>query len=319
MNRGVCWGASANPTTGDSCTSDSVGAEDFTSGITGLNSNTTYHVRAYVRNCMGTGYGTDLDFTTSPPTVTFTSASQSDAESSGTLTVTAELSVISGLEVEVPFTLSGTATDGGTDYSITASPITIPAGSTTQNITITINDDTLDELDETVIVTMGTPTNADQGATTVHTATITDNDDTLVSFTSASQTGSEGSGTLTVTAELSAISGLDVEVPFTLSGTATDGGTDYSITGSPITIPAGSASQNITITINDDALDELDETVIVTMGTPINADQGATTVHTATITDNDDSLVSFTSASPDRVRRFRNPDRDGRVIRGLDF
>ena len=120
--------------------------------------------------------------------------------------MTAELSVASIFDVDVPFTVGGTATGGGTDYSITGSPITIPAGSASQNITITINDDALDELDETVIVTMGTPINADQGATTVHTATITDNDDSLVSFTSASQTGSEGSGTLTVTAELSVAS-----------------------------------------------------------------------------------------------------------------
>ena len=105
-----------------------------------------------------------------------------------------------------PFTVGGTATGGGTDYSITGSPITIPAGSASQNITITINDDALDENDETVIVTMGTPINAAQGATTIHTATIMDNENPLVSFTSAGQTGSEGSVTLTVTAELSVVS-----------------------------------------------------------------------------------------------------------------
>jgi hypothetical protein len=34
----------------------------------------------------------------------------------------------------------------------------------------------------------------------------------------------------------------------------------------------------------NDAIDEANETVIVTMGVPTNATQGATTVHTATIT-----------------------------------
>ncbi len=111
------------------------------------------------------------------PTVTFTTASQSGAENAGTMTITAQLSGTSSADVDVPFTLSGTATDGGTDYSITASPITIPAGATTQAITITVTDDALDETDETVIVTMGSPTNATQGVITVHTATITDNDD----------------------------------------------------------------------------------------------------------------------------------------------
>ena len=36
----------------------------------------------------------------------------------------------------------------------TASPATIAAGSTSENIVITVNDDTLDELDETVVVTL---------------------------------------------------------------------------------------------------------------------------------------------------------------------
>jgi uncharacterized protein YfaP (DUF2135 family) len=43
---------------------------------------------------------------------------------------------------------------------------------TTASITITVVDDAIDENNETVIVTMGSPTNATQGATTVHTATI---------------------------------------------------------------------------------------------------------------------------------------------------
>ncbi len=233
------------------------------------------------------------------PAVSFTAASQTGAEDVGTMTITAELSTTSSDIVTVPFTVGGTATGGGTDYSITASPITIAAGATTRTITITVNDDVLDENSETVIVTMGTPTNATQGATTVHTATITDDDPTpSVSFTSASQSGAEGAGTMTVTAQLSAPSGLAVTVPFTVGGTATGGGTDYGITASPITIAAGFTTQTITITVNDDTLDEDNETVVVTMGTPTNASQGATTVHTATISDNDDPpTVSFTSAA----------------------
>jgi hypothetical protein len=118
--------------------------------------------------------------------------------------------------------LSGTAVDPA-DYGITVSPITITAGNTTADITITVVDDAIDEANETVIVTMGVPTNATQGATTVHTATINDNDASpTVTFTTASQSGAESVGTFTITAEISAASGLDVTVPFTLSGTAVD-------------------------------------------------------------------------------------------------
>jgi hypothetical protein len=64
--------------------------------------------------------------------------------------------------------------------------------------------DTLDEPDETVVATMGVPTNATAADNTVHTATITDDDSApTVSFTAASQSGAEDTvGTMTVTARL---------------------------------------------------------------------------------------------------------------------
>ena len=233
------------------------------------------------------------------PTVSFTAASQSKAEGGGTATVTAQLSAVSGLAASVPFTVSGTAANG-TDDTITATPISILAGSTTGSASITITDDGLDEDDETVVVTMGVPANATTGATTVHTLTITDNDVApTVSFTSGSQSKAEGGGTATVTAQLTAVSGKAVNVPFTVSGSATGGGMDYAITASPINIPAGNSTGSTTITIVDDALTESNETVIVTMGTPTNATKGTPFVHTLNITDNDVQglVVSPTSVS----------------------
>jgi uncharacterized protein (TIGR02145 family) len=68
--RGVCWNTSANPTTANSKTTDGTGTGTFTSNITGLTANTTFHVRAYATNSVGTAYGTDKTFTTDPITVT---------------------------------------------------------------------------------------------------------------------------------------------------------------------------------------------------------------------------------------------------------
>ncbi len=241
------------------------------------------------------------DNDSTPPNVTFTEVSQSHLENVGTMTITAQLSKITGLPVIVPFALSGSATEGGgADYTITSSPITIPASTLSAAITITVNDDELDENTENLVVNMGTPTNATAGAITVHTATIEDNDTMpSVQFTAATQMESEGVGTMTVTAQLSAASGLAVTVPFTVGGTASVGaGQDYTINTSPLNIPAGSTSSSITLTINDDTLDEYDETVIVTMGTPTNATAGSATTHTATIQDNDAApSVQFTASS----------------------
>lgn len=118
-----------------------------------------------------------------------------------------------------------------------------------------------------------------------------------VSFTSASQTVSEGVGTATITAQLSAPVGQAVTVPFSVTGTAT-GGSDYSITASPLMIPEGSLSAPITVTLVADALSEAAETVVVTMGTPTNATLGTTTVHTLTISDAQTQGPRITSPTP---------------------
>ncbi len=68
--RGVCWSTSLNPTTNNSKTTDGTGTGTFTSNISGLNPNTTYHVRAYATNSVGTAYGTDKSFITDPVSVT---------------------------------------------------------------------------------------------------------------------------------------------------------------------------------------------------------------------------------------------------------
>lgn len=60
--RGVCWSTSQNPTLANNFTSDSTGMATFVSNITGLNANTTYYVRAYASNSIGTAYGNEISF-----------------------------------------------------------------------------------------------------------------------------------------------------------------------------------------------------------------------------------------------------------------
>jgi len=63
--KGVCWGISLNPVLGTgNFTSNGTGSGTFTSNITGLTGNTTYHVRSYATNNVGTSYGPDVQFTT---------------------------------------------------------------------------------------------------------------------------------------------------------------------------------------------------------------------------------------------------------------
>jgi hypothetical protein len=63
--RGVCFSESADPTTGDNCFNSNVEADLFTAVFSELPSETHYYVRAYATNSAGTGYGNQLEFTTS--------------------------------------------------------------------------------------------------------------------------------------------------------------------------------------------------------------------------------------------------------------
>ena len=62
---GVCWSIYANPTIlNDKTQEGSISVTGpFTSAITGLTPNTTYHYRAYATNSAGTSYGADRTFT----------------------------------------------------------------------------------------------------------------------------------------------------------------------------------------------------------------------------------------------------------------
>ncbi len=62
--RGVCWATAPNPTVEDNQTSTGNGTGTFTSTLTNLTPNTTYYIRAYATNSVGTAYGEEVSFTT---------------------------------------------------------------------------------------------------------------------------------------------------------------------------------------------------------------------------------------------------------------
>ena len=108
------------------------------------------------------------------PVVDFNTTTSNGAESTSSKAITVDLSAASGQDVTVDFALTGTATGSGTDYTLANGTLTISAGNTSGTITIaSIVNDTLDEADETVILTLSNPSNATLGSDDVHTYTIT--------------------------------------------------------------------------------------------------------------------------------------------------
>ncbi len=96
--RGVCWSTSSNPTISlTTKTVDGTGVGAFTSSITGLTQNTTYYVRSYASNIVGTGYGQEVEFTSLPISSTssvsdimaFTATCGGNISTGGNATITA--------------------------------------------------------------------------------------------------------------------------------------------------------------------------------------------------------------------------------------
>jgi uncharacterized protein (TIGR02145 family) len=91
--RGVVWNTSSNPTISlVTKTTDGTGIGSFTSNLTNLTPNTTYYVRAYATNSVGTVYGNEVTFTTSAiqlPVLTTSAISnitENSASSGGNIT-----------------------------------------------------------------------------------------------------------------------------------------------------------------------------------------------------------------------------------------
>ena len=121
----------------------------------------------------------------------------------------------------------------------------------------------------------------------------------MVNFPTLTQSVSEGAGQTTVTLQLSEAAAEDVTVPLTLGGTAISG-VDYSSVPTTVVIPAGSTTATFDIALVDDALFEVAETLILTMGAPTHAIAGSASKLTITIADNDGAnkpAVRFTSES----------------------
>ena len=109
---GFCYSTSANPTTSDASISYGKATGEYGKTVTGLNENTTYHVRAYAINELGTAYSEDVTFKTLEVTVPVLSS-----VTTGTISNTS-----AELEASVTSLGNGTLRDAGFVYSTNQYP-----------------------------------------------------------------------------------------------------------------------------------------------------------------------------------------------------
>lgn len=222
--------------------------------------------------------------------IEFTVRSATGDESVSAVVVAIHLDVVDPINpTSVDYTVTGDdAIGGGVDYTVANGTATIAAGDTHTTFTITIIDDLLDEEDEKIVFTLSNPVNANVGGNNTYTYKINDNDAApTVSFTASSSSGSEETSPLVLTAQLSAVSGKDVTVNYGAgAGTATLG-SDFTLPGSSIFIPAGSSSATINVNIIDDNTEEPAETIIINLTGATNATVTNPSTYTYTILESD--------------------------------
>ncbi len=140
ISKGVCWSTSQNPTiSNNKITIATTGIGNFSSSITGLSPAITYHIRAFATNSLGTEYGNNVSFTTSPdmPTVStssITSITSNTASSGGNITNDGGSSVtargVCWSTISNPTILNSKTTDGTGIGSFTSSMTGLSSGTT---------------------------------------------------------------------------------------------------------------------------------------------------------------------------------------------
>ncbi len=191
-------------------------------------------------------------------------------------------------------------TTGDFGYGAIPSSVTIPTGGSV-TLSITTTDDSADEPDGSVTLTLNGGSGYTVGALASETVSVTDDDATVapvvqdpeVSVTAGSDVTEGGNAEFTITASPAPAANLPVSVTITASG-------DYGASAGQrtVTIPTG-GSATLTIATSDDSVDETDGSVTATVNTgdgyTVSSSQGAGTV---SVSDNDVTPeVSVTAGS----------------------
>jgi flagellar biosynthesis protein FliQ len=221
----------------------------------------------------GQGAGTITNDDTAP-TLAISDVTVAEGNSGTTSAVfTVTLTGPTGLPATVDFATANNTATAGTDYTSAAGTLTFAPGTTTQQITVAVTGDTVFEANESFFLNLTNAGNASitdpQGVGTIT------NDDTAPVLTINDVTVAEGGAGATTnavfTVTLTGATALPATVNFaTADGTAT-AGSDYTAANGTLTFAPGVTSQQITVAVTGDTLNEANETFFVNLSGATNA------------------------------------------------
>jgi subtilisin family serine protease len=223
------------------------------------------------------------------PAVQFNSAAYAvnESSSSATITITRTGVPVDVLTVQYA-TANGTAANGA-DYTARSGTLTFTPSATKRSFTVPINNDTLDENNKTILLTLSNPSGGTLGGQSSAVITIVDNDTGgSLGFSAAAYRVNEGASVAKITVKRMGGKASGVTVDYaTGDGTAT-GGSDYTAVTGTLMFGAGQTSKTFTIPINNDTIHEENETIHLTLSNPTGgAALGPISSAILTIADND--------------------------------
>ncbi|MXY73153.1 MAG: hypothetical protein F4Y97_09010 [Dehalococcoidia bacterium] len=197
-----------------------------------------------------------------PATISFGSAAYRVSEG-GMVNVQVRLSAAhqSPGTVVIPLVVGTASTAAADEYSYTAS-VSFASGETAKTVALSVDNDTLVEGDESVVLGFGTlPTGVSAGSQATTTATINDTDRAAITFSlGQSQVAEGGSTSLTFAITNGVTYQADQEITLAVSGSASDD--DYALS-ERLTLSAGQTSASTSLSVTDDAALETAETVVI--------------------------------------------------------
>ena len=225
-----------------------------------------------------------------PPAIQVSTAAQTiqEGQAGRTIGIVADFAPDNPLTVNM--SAAGTAT-AGDDYTITGLSggnftISLPAGQRTASVSILAATDMLTEQSETVVVEVEAGTGYTVGTRDTQTITIAADNAPDVQWSATTSSAAEGD-TVSIEAFVAQPLSYDLEVDYSITGTAASNDYTDSTSGS-ITINAGSTSAEAEIIITDDTTAETTtETIILTIDESTAYVVGTQDTHTISILPSD--------------------------------
>jgi uncharacterized delta-60 repeat protein len=249
----------------------------------------------------------------------FSSPSYNVAENAGSVTVTVNRTGGTAGTTAVSYnTFGGTATSGS-DYTSASGTLTFLDGETSKTFSVTIINDTMNENDETISLSLFNVTGSGSLGTPTSAAITIQDDDPPPSISigdAVALEGNSGSSTISFPVTLSSPSGKQVSFSYASTDGTASAGTDFNGVSGSLNFLPGTGLLQMNITVTGDTVIEPDETFTVTLTNPQNATIARSTA-TATIINDDNGAGNPIDLPGFYVHRQyfdflnRNPDADG--------